>query len=171
MADDTIISFIEMASVSNDGFIETKIDKPFSDLKKGSYTYFAEDDIIFAKITPCMENGKSAIATGLTNGIGMVSSEFHVFRCNEKINNRFLFGFLNRDVVRKEAEKQMTGASGHRRVPISYYEDLQIPVPPLAEQQKIVAEIETYEAKIATAKAVMNSAAAKKQAILDKYLR
>lgn len=170
LPENTIVSFVEMASVSNDGYIENKIDRPLYELKKGSYTYFAEDDIIIAKITPCMENGKCAVANNLTNKIGMGSSEFHVFRCNEKVNNYFLFGFLNRDVIRKAAEKQMTGASGHRRVPITFYENLQIPVPSLAEQKEIVAEIEGYEKKILKAKAIMSSAQEQKNQILTKWL-
>ena len=106
ISNDTIVTFVDMSSVSNDGFIIAKTDKALGELRKGSYTYFAENDIIIAKITPCMENGKCAIAEGLTNGIGMGSSEFHVFRCDtSKINTKFMFAFLNRDVVRKEAEK------------------------------------------------------------------
>ncbi len=168
---DMVVSFVDMPSVSNEGFIETKTDKPLGELRKGSYTYFAENDIIVAKITPCMENGKCAIAKGLTNGIGMGSSEFHVFRCDTSIiNTKFLFAFLNRDVIRKDAEKRMTGASGHRRVPISFYENLQIPVPSLSEQQRIVSEIEHCEAKIAEAKTVMASCAERKKEILRKYL-
>lgn len=170
LPENTIVSFVEMASVSNDGYIENKIDRSLYELKKGSYTYFAEGDIIIAKITPCMENGKCAVANNLTNKIGMGSSEFHVFRCNEKVNNYFLFGFLNRDVIRKAAEKQMTGASGHRRVPITFYENLQIPVPSLAEQKEIVAEIEGYEKKILKAKAIMSSAQEQKNQILTKWL-
>ncbi len=83
-----------------------------------------------------MENGKCAIATGLTNKIGFGSSEFHVLRSNEQIINKYLFGYLNRETIRQMAEKRMTGASGHRRVPISFYENLQIPVPPMPEQEK-----------------------------------
>ncbi|MBR3578614.1 MAG: N-6 DNA methylase [Bacteroidales bacterium] len=169
---DTDVSFVDMPSISNDGFIEVKTDKPLGELRKGSYTYFAENDIIIAKITPCMENGKCAIAKDLTNGIGMGSSEFHVFRCDtSKINTEFMFAFLNRDVVRKEAEKRMTGASGHRRVPISFYENMEIPVPTLADQQRIVSEIESYEAEIAKAKAVMAGCAERKKQILEKWLR
>lgn len=168
--DDLIVSFVEMASVSNSGFIEKTVDKPLKEVRKGSYTYFAENDIILAKITPCMENGKCALATGLTNHIGMGSSEFHVVRANEKVNNKFLFLFLNRDSVRKNAEKNMTGSSGHRRVPITFYESLQVPVPPLAEQEKIVQQIERLEAQIAQAQKIIDAAPQQKQAILQKYL-
>ncbi|MCU9999184.1 N-6 DNA methylase [[Pasteurella] aerogenes] len=171
LADDLIVSFVEMASVHNNGFIEKMEDRKLGDLKKGSYTYFANDDILIAKITPCMENGKCALAKNLTNGIGMGSSEFHIFRADrEKVNNSFLFHFLNRANIRKQAEKNMTGASGHRRVPIAFYEALQIPIPPLTEQEKIVAEIESFEAKIAALEAIMQQSAGKKKAVLESFL-
>ena len=161
--DDLLVSFIEMASVSNEGFIETKVDRPCGEVRNGGYTYFAEGDIIIAKITPCMENGKCAIAEELTNGIGFGSSEFHTFRCHEsEILTKYLFLLLNQNMVRKAAEEAMTGASGHRRVPAAFYEEMLIPVPPIPVQQKVVDEcakiddeynttrmsIETYRQKI-----------------------
>ena len=143
----TKVSFIEMASVSNDGFIQEKVEKSLKELRKGSFTYFKENDIIIAKITPSMENGKCAIAKGLSNALGLGSSEFNVIRVNESINNKYLFFILNTNEVRAEAEHQMTGASGHRRVPISFYGDLKIPLPPKDIQEKIVKEIESLEEK------------------------
>lgn len=146
ISDDTLVSFVEMASVSNEGFIETKVDRPYSEVRSGGYTYFAEGDIIIAKITPCMENGKCAIAEGLTNGIGFGSSEFHTFRCHEdELLTKYLFHLLNQSMIRKAAEDAMTGASGHRRVPATFYEELLIPVPPIPVQMQIIdacAEIE-----------------------------
>lgn len=88
---DTLISFVEMAAVSNDGHIVGAVDRPMLEVRKGSYTCFQENDIIIAKITPCMENGKCALAAGLTNGIGMGSSEFHVFRCGAGILPKYLY--------------------------------------------------------------------------------
>ena len=145
--DDTVVSFVDMASISNDGYIELKTDKFLGDLRKGSYSYFAENDIIIAKITPCMENGKCAIARKLTNGIGMGSSEFHVFRIDNKYSTEYVFAFLNRKKIRDEAEKVMTGSSGHRRVPVNFYKDLLLPLPPLDIQQKIVDECETVDSE------------------------
>ncbi len=145
--DETLVSFIEMASVSNNGFIETKVDKPLKDLRKGSYTYFKENDVIVAKITPCMENGKCALAKDLTNGLALGSSEFHVIRAKEETLSEFLFFYLNRDIIRKEAEKQMTGSSGHRRVPINFYENLQVPLPPKEVQAQIVGECKAIDAE------------------------
>lgn len=151
MADDTLISFVEMSSVSNDGFIEKKIDRHLNEVRNGGYTYFSDGDIIIAKITPCMENGKCAIATGLTNGIGFGSSEFHTFRCHsDEIITRYLFLLLNQNSVRQAAEAAMTGASGHRRVPASFYEEMMIPVPPISVQQQIVDECSKIDAEYET---------------------
>lgn len=166
-----MVSFIEMSSVSNHGYIEHKVDKLLGEVRKGSYTYFAENDVIIAKITPCMENGKCALATGLTNGIALGSSEFHVFRSkSDELNPKFLFYFLNRESIRKEAEKNMTGASGHRRVPIGFYESLIVPLPEPTEQQKIITQIEQYEQEIQKAEMVMSGIAERKKAVLATYL-
>jgi type I restriction enzyme M protein len=167
----TLISFVDMPSVSNGGYITNEIVRPYAELKKGSYTYFREGDIIIAKITPCMENGKCALATNLMNGLALGSSEFHVFRAdNDRINTKYLFALLNRKSIRIEAEKNMMGASGHRRVPITFYESLEIPVPSLPGQQKIVSEIEILEKEIAGAQEIIDKIPEQKAAILKKYL-
>ena len=129
-----------MASVSDRGYISNKLPKTIEELRKGSYTYFAENDIIVAKITPCMENGKCAIAKDLLNGIAMGSTEFHVFRCMPQILNGYLFALLNNDYVRSIAQKNMKGSSGHKRVPETFYKDMMIPLPPLDVQEKIAKE-------------------------------
>ncbi|MBR0261133.1 MAG: N-6 DNA methylase [Selenomonadaceae bacterium] len=152
VADDTPVSFVEMASVSNGGFIAEKVTRPLGEVRKGGYKYFAEGDIIIAKITPCMENGKCAIARGLTNSIGFGSTEFHVFRCRqEKILTDYLFVFLNREDIRQAAQSNMTGSSGHRRVPENFYSKLMLPLPPLDLQKKIVDEFNDVAAQIAQA--------------------
>lgn len=99
---DTLVSFVEMASVSDGGFIANSVDRPLGELRKGSYTYFVENDIIIAKITPCMENGKCALAKRSTNCLGMGSSEFHVIRANtSNFLPEYLFALLNRKSVRQ----------------------------------------------------------------------
>lgn len=148
--DATLVSFVEMASVSNEGFIVEKVDRPIRDVRKSGYKYFAEGDIIVAKITPCMENGKCAIARGLTNSIGFGSTEFHVFRCQtDKILTEYLFTFLNREEIREVARTHMTGSSGHRRVPESFYSNLIIPLPPVDIQHQIVDEFRAIDDEIA----------------------
>jgi type I restriction enzyme M protein len=166
----TILSFVEMESVSNDGYIEKMVDKPYKDLKKSSYTYFAENDIIIAKITPSMENGKCALAKNLSNKLAMGSSEFHVIRVLHNLIPKYAFLFLNRDEVRKEAEQVMTGSSGHRRVPKSFYANLTIPIPPLSKQNELVEEIEILEQSISRAQEILQNAPSQKQEILDRYL-
>ncbi len=168
--DDTMVSFVEMASVSNNGFIKVKEARPLGTLRRGSYTYFAENDIIIAKITPCMENGKCAVAVDLTSGIGMGSSEFHVIRCRRNVINKFVFGFLNRAGIREIAQSHMTGSSGHRRVPIDFYEKLQIPVKSLQEQKKVCSIMEEYEKEISRLEDQLLDIDARKQDVMKKYL-
>lgn len=146
--DSTLVSFVDMQSVSEKGFISNKEDKLYIDVRSGGYTYFAEDDIILAKITPCMENGKCAIAKGLTNGIAFGSSEFHVLRCDDQILNSYLFSLLNTDIVRQCAEKNMTGSSGHRRVPERFYANIEIPLPPMDVQERIAEECAKVDKEI-----------------------
>lgn len=117
--------------------------RKFGDVQKGSYTPFIDGDIIFAKVTPCMENGKIAIVGKLMNGIGFGSSEFHVIRCTEKLLNKFLFYFIVQDKFRNRAAKAMTGAVGLRRVPKQFIENYIIPLPTIEEQYVIVQEIES----------------------------
>lgn len=117
--------------------------KKFKEVQKGSYTPFINNDIIFAKVTPCMENGKIAVVENLKNGIGYGSSEFHVLRCSDKLLNKYLFYFIVQDKFRNEAANAMTGAVGLRRVPKQFIENYPIPLPPLEEQHQIVQEIES----------------------------
>lgn len=165
------VSFVEMSSVNENGYIDYKEDRRLKDVKQGSYKYFAENDIIIAKITPCMENGKCAIATELTNNIGFGSSEFHVIRVDNTVSSSdYVFAFLNRQAVRQDAERHMTGSSGHRRVPESFYKSFEIPLPNLDNQIELVNTIKALKAQISQAQHLINSSADKKRAIIDSYL-
>jgi len=133
----TNVSFVPMASLGS-GIINQKQDGIINDYKAAGYTYFYENDILIAKITPCMEHGKCAIARGLTNNIGFGSTEYNVFRVNNNdILTEYLFVFLNRENIRKNAEINMIGTSGRQRVPIAFYENLLIPIPSLDFQHTI----------------------------------
>lgn len=77
------------------GIVIEALNRPYAEVKKG-YTYFEENDVIFAKITPCMQNGKNAIVTGLIDGIGFGSTEFHVIRCSEEVIPEWIHLFLRR---------------------------------------------------------------------------
>jgi type I restriction enzyme M protein len=168
-SDDMDVSFIEMASVSNEGVIETIAARKLTEVKQG-YTCFANGDVILAKITPCMENGKCGYVEGLTNNVGFGSTEFFVLRPGKNISGKFLYYLINRDTFRKEAEKHMTGSSGHRRVPKTFLESYQIPIPPIKDQTRIVTELDTREKRIRELKAVIEAAEVKKAEILDGYL-
>ena len=118
------------------------------------YVYFEDDDVVIAKITPCFENGKIGVASGLKNGIGFGSSEFIPFRCNDDLCPAFLYHFMDRDSFRNEGSRLMTGAVVHKRIPKDFYEEFSIPIPPLEEQERIVEVLD--EAFVAIDKAKAN---------------
>lgn len=132
--DELMVSFVPMPAVSEDGKIECSDIRPYKEVRKG-FTYFAEDDVLFAKITPCMENGKGAVARGLEGGIGSGSTEFHVLRpIAGKSNPYWLYIITMFDSFRLGARKVMTGTGGQLRVPIGYLNDFPISLPPIELQ-------------------------------------
>lgn len=140
--DELQVSFIPMSAVEAcGGFVDVSQSRPFASVRKG-YTPFRQGDVLFAKITPCMENGKMAVVPELTNDIGFGSTEFHVLRPRSIISAKYLYYFVSSEKFRHDAEHNMTGAVGQRRVPTAYVSRCLIPLPPLAEQHRIVAKIE-----------------------------
>lgn len=135
--DDTIrVSFVPMLAVSDNGKIDCSEIKPYRDVRKG-FTYFAENDVIFAKITPCMENGKGAIARGLAGGIGSGSTEFHILRpIIGKSNPYWLYVITKFTRFRDGAKKVMTGTGGQLRVPIGFLRDYPVSLPPIELQNE-----------------------------------
>lgn len=141
------VSFVPMPAVSDvEGAILPHDSRPFSKVAKG-YTRFRNGDVIFAKITPCMENGKVALANGLRNGLACGSTEFHVLRSNGTVLPEYLWRFLRQDSFRGEAQQRMTGAVGQRRVPVQFLKESRIPLPPLAEQRSIIAKLDNLFAR------------------------
>jgi len=114
--------------------------RPYSEVKRG-YTYFENNDVIFSKITPCMQNGKHAVVSGLADGIGFGSTEFHVVRCSEEIIPEWVHFFLRRKETLNDAEKTFTGTVGQQRVPKLFLENLEIPVPKISEQRRITTQL------------------------------
>lgn len=140
--DDLLVSFVPMPAVgAADGSIRVEETRPAGEVKKG-FTAFLEGDVLFAKITPCMENGKMAVVPALVNGYGFGSTEFHVLRPKHGIDAKYLYYYVSSHAFRREAERHMTGAVGQRRVPTAYLKECKIPVAPLDHQKRIVAEIE-----------------------------
>lgn len=150
------VSFIPMPAVSEiSGSIVENRARPFTEVKKG-YTHFENGDVIFAKITPCMENGKAAIASNLINGIARGSTEFYVLRGKGAIDPKFLHRYLRQESFRKNARQNMTGAVGHARVPKNYLLSQELPLPPAKEQKRIVKKLETCEARIEAAREALS---------------
>jgi type I restriction enzyme S subunit len=153
--------------LSKNLFLEEE--KFLKDVYKG-YVYFAENDVLLAKITPCFENGKLGIARNLKNGIGFGSSEYVVFRSKGDINPEYLFYFLSRNQFRVEGARLMSGAVGHKRVPKEFIEDYLIPVPPLEEQKQIVEILDESFAGIERAEAIARQNLTNARELFDSYL-
>lgn len=150
--DEMPTSFIPMAAVDEErGVIAELQAKPYSEVKRG-YTYFEERDVLFAKITPSMQNGKSAIAQGLIDGVGFGSTEFHVLRSKERVISEWIHLFVRQASFREEAAQHFRGAVGQQRVPQEFLENHPFPVAPVHEQRRIVASIEELFTRIEEAR-------------------
>jgi len=138
LCDTDKVSFIPMPAVSEDGYLVDMTDEEYGKVKKG-FTYFENNDVLFAKITPCMENGKGAIVHGLTNGIGMGSTEFHVLRPINGISSPYwLLALTRMPIFRERAAKNMSGTGGQKRVSASYLENFDCILPPMDKQLEFV---------------------------------
>lgn len=139
LEDSDMVSFVPMPSVSENGHLVDVADEEYGKVKKG-FTYFENNDVLFAKITPCMENGKGTIAQDLTNGIGMGSTEFHVLRPINNISNAYwLLALTRMPIFRERASKNMSGTGGQKRVGAAFLENFLVGLPPIGEQQAFEA--------------------------------
>jgi type I restriction enzyme S subunit len=144
------VTFVPMAAVEADNGIISKPEiLPLAKAKKG-HTQFKENDVLFARITPCMENGKIAIARNLKNGLGFGSTEFHIFRSNGAIQPEYLFYCLRSKSFRDLAAQNMTGTVGQMRVPAEFLKNVLIPLPPLNEQNRIIIKLEELLSELRT---------------------
>ena len=136
---DAEVTFVPMAAVDEvSGTIARPERRRYSEVAKG-YTPFTTNDVLFAKITPCMQNGKAAVATDLCGGFGFGSTEFHVLRSAGSVLPRWVFAFIRQSAFRSAAEASFTGSAGQQRVPADFLKTFPMPVPPLTEQERIVA--------------------------------
>ena len=139
LSDETPVLFVPMAAVDNvTGEIAAPEYRTLGEVRAKSFRTFAPDDVIFAKITPCMENGKAAVVPDITSDIGFGSTEFHVLRPNAGVNPRFIWHYVRRESFRQAAKEQMTGSVGQARVPATYLENSPIYLPPETTQNSIV---------------------------------
>lgn len=167
--DEDEISFVPMACLNiEDRDLSLKQSKQLKDAYKG-YTYFADNDVLLAKITPCFENGKVGIAKGLLNGIG--SSEFIVFRPNGHIVPEYLYYYLSQESFRDEGKNRMAGAVGHKRVSKEFIEEYLLPFPKSTEEQnRIVAILDKAFTAIDKAKANAEKNLANAKELFESYL-
>lgn len=133
---DREVNFVPMSHLSESGVVTANGTRPLREVSKG-YTYFANGDVLVAKITPCMENGKAAFVNTLPTGVGFGSTEFHVLRPRKDVDGRYLFYMVWNPHFRQEAARNMTGSAGQKRIPASFFERFEIPLPPLSEQRRI----------------------------------
>lgn len=142
---DTVVSFVPMADIEEHSmFFTPKETKKLSEVT-ASYTYFSDNDVLIAKVTPCFENGKAGIARNLMNGIGFGSSEFYVLRPSSEALPEWIYLSVASLAFRSWATPQMTGTGGLQRVPRSVIENYMIPLPSHEIQQSIIAEIEVEQ--------------------------
>ena len=165
------VSFVPMDAVGELGGLRLDAMRTLDEIGSG-YTYFADGDVVVAKITPCFENGKGALAAGLTNGVAFGTTELHVLRPAPDFDPRFLFYLTVSERFRKLGEASMYGAGGQQRVPDTFIKDLLVPFPSLGEQCAIAAFLEDKTARIDTLIAkkrrLLELLAEKRQAVITR---
>ena len=149
------VSFVPMPAVSENGVIDATDIRLYDEVKTG-FTYFSENDVLFAKITPCMENGKGAVATKLHNGIGFGSTEFHVLRPYVGESDPYWIYYLTTfETFRQDAEKKMTGSAGQRRVPATFLKEYKTALPPIELQKRFANFVQQVDkSKVAVQKSL-----------------
>ena len=151
-------SFVPMTAVDEiSGTITGPEVRSYAEVQRG-YRYFQEGDVLFAKITPCMENGKAAIARGLIDGIGFGSTEFHILRPRPSASAEWIWYFVRRKSFRVAAKAAFRGGVGQQRVPQEFLESYLLPLPPLEEQRRIVAKMEALMARVREARRLRTEA-------------
>ena len=147
MEPDELVSFIPMDAVGEHGGLDLYDVRELEDVYD-AYTYLAEGDVCIAKITPSFENGKGALAEGLTNGVGFGTTELHVVRPGPNIDRRFLFYVSIADDFRRLGKSEMNGAAGQKRIDESFIKDWIAPLPPLDTQRQIARFLDEKTAQI-----------------------
>ncbi len=137
------VSFVPMADLqANQIHFEVRDTKKVCEVIKG-YTYFKNNDVLLAKITPCFENGKSGVVTNLVNGIGFGSTEFIVFRPGEKVLPEWIYYCISNNNFLNAGKNNMTGSAGQQRISQKFIKDYKISIPSVEEQKKIAKTIDT----------------------------
>lgn len=154
---DSQVTFIPMSAVGEEtGTIDTTQHRPYGAVRRG-FRPVMDGDVLFAKITPSMENGKAAVAQGLNEGLGVASTEFHVLRPLDGLDAEFLRYWLSQRSFRSEARRHMSGTAGQLRVPASYLRQIRIPVPSVAAQKQTVALIEQQLTRLESGRVLLQN--------------
>lgn len=146
--DEDLVSFIPMEAVGEYGGLNLDFEKELSEIGSG-YTYFSDNDVVVAKITPCFENRKGAFAKDLKNGVAFGTTELHVLRAHNNLLPEYLFNITMSHAFAKLGESEMFGAGGQKRVPETFFKDFTIGIPPIQEQQEILNYIHDVRCKFA----------------------
>ena len=154
---DTVVSFVPMVDLNENQIAFVAKENQILGEVGASYTYFADNDVLLAKVTPCFENGKAGIARNLKNGIGFGSSEFYVLRSSRQVLPEWIYFCVTHPLFRQSGINSMTGTGGLQRVTRKFIEDYEIPLPRLAVQREIVAEVKGYQKIIDGARAVIDN--------------
>lgn len=160
LSNSKFVSFVPMEAVETDGSIDVADARVIEDIGSG-YTAFQDGDVIFAKITPCFENGKGALAHNLINERAYGSTEFHVLRVRNNLSNIFLYYVTKSTAFMKLGESEMYGAGGQKRVPAKFCLNFRFPCPSLKEQQAIATFLDKETGRI-------DALVAKKKALIEK---
>lgn len=164
------VSFVPMRAVDDEtGTIVRPESRPYAETSKG-FTWFKDGDVIFARITPCMQNGKSALARNLLNGVGFGSTEFHVMRPGQKISGEWLYTLVRHKSFRDDAASHFKGTAGQQRVPVDFLEQKIIPVPSLDAQHRLVDYINGLKVRVEEIKKLRLRAAVELDALLPSVL-
>ncbi len=163
------VTFLAMPDVAVGGGIANRQVRDLSEVNNG-YTAFREKDVLIAKITPCFENCKGAIATGLTNGYGFGSTEFHVLRATEKCDIHFIYYLTMSHHFRGRGAANMTGSAGQKRVPTDFIRAYHFALPPLIEQHRISQTLFTWDRAIEQASRLISAKTRIKKALMQQLL-
>ena len=163
-------SFIPMAAVrENCQGINAFETRPYHEIAKG-YTYFESNDVLFAKITPCLQNGKHALAADLTNGFGFGTTEFHVVRPGVELDPKHIYRVLTQPRNISKCINSFTGTAGQQRVQPDVLRSLIVLLPPLSEQRAIAAVLDAIDEAIDRTGAIVNAAERLRDAVLHELL-
>ncbi len=170
ISNDGKVSFVPMDAVSEDAKLTYVLETEYGEVSKG-FSSFMNNDILIAKITPCFENGKGAVVSNLSNGIGFGSTEFHVLRPKKGVSARFVYHVTNSHEFRLRGKANMQGSAGQKRVPTDFIRRFKFSCPlSYDEQSRIATIIDNLDLQYENYKAQYKLLIAQKKYLLQQLL-